>query len=95
VTVDDETVKSVGTTAAGGVLLAFLIGFGRWFMKITGLPARVNRMETRGALSDGVLMALADLSMAEGVEAKKEARRGLSEARQAYLTGTADPGKRK
>jgi hypothetical protein len=95
VTLDDESVKVVGQTAGAGVLLAVLVGFGRWFLKITGLPSRVDKMETRSALSDGVLLALAEYQLAVSPVAKKESRQSLREAKEAYLNGMVSTGKKK
>lgn len=94
-TVDDESVKVVAQTTGAGILLALLIGFGRWFIKITGLPSRVDKMETRAALADGVLLAVAEYQLAVAPLAKKEARENLRQAKEAYLEAMVATGKKK
>lgn len=94
-TVDEESVKVVAQTSAAGVLLALLIGFGRWFLKITGLPSRVDKMETRAALADGVLLAVAEYTLAVAPVEKKEARENLNNAKEAYLKAMVSTGKKR
>lgn len=93
--IDDESVKVVAQTSLAGVMLAVMIGFGRWFIKITGLPSRVDKMETRAALSDGVLLAVAEYTLAVAPLAKKEARENLHKAKEAYIEAMVRTGKKK
>jgi len=93
--IDDESVKVVAQTSGAGIILALMIGFGRWFLKITGLPARVDKMETRAALSDGVLLAVAECQLAIAPKAKKEARESLHKAKEAYLEAMVRTGRKK
>jgi hypothetical protein len=81
VNVDDETVKQIGT-AAGATVTTGILGFlGLMVMKITSLPRRVERLESRAQASDRLLLALADTTLARAPKDKAEAREALLEAR--------------
>jgi uncharacterized protein (DUF342 family) len=93
VSLDDETMKQIGTgtasTAAAG-LLGFLA---LWFTRMTSLPRRVDRLERRAEASDRLLLALADTTLARAPKDKAEARDSLREARESmYNTLTKAQG---
>jgi hypothetical protein len=81
VNVDDETLKQIGT-GAGSTVVTGILGFlGLMLLKITSLPRRVERLESRAQASDRLLLALADTTLARAPKDKAEARNALLEAR--------------
>jgi hypothetical protein len=85
-TVDEETMKQIGSSTATATAVGLLGWVGLWFLKITGVPKRVDRLEKGRETSDRLLLALADSSLARAPKDKVEARESLREAREAMYT---------